>query len=243
MKNTEELAWAAGLFGAEGSSYYDRHKQAVSMAMSQITDNRQLVDRFQNALGLGKVGHHRHAKDNHRASVAWRLRGNHNSSKALNLIWPWLDLEKRQQALTAIQKLIKDHPEAQITIPREQHIPSPTEELAWAAGLFGGDGSIWHEALWNKRRVSMEVSQSTKNRAILERFYQVVSVGKIYDRKHRSTPRRPNPDSRWRAWTTEACLTVITLLWPWLDEYKRVCAVRSLEACGGDTSNLISYSP
>lgn len=49
-----ELAWAAGLFDGEGSSYYNESSRSLQIRISQNYDP-EVLERFRAAVGVGKV--------------------------------------------------------------------------------------------------------------------------------------------------------------------------------------------
>ena len=63
MTDTHELAWAAGFFDGEGSVSYQRqcrksHSRAqrvISIDIFQTSGNQEVLERFQTAVGVGKV--------------------------------------------------------------------------------------------------------------------------------------------------------------------------------------------
>src|SRR5216684_1432741 len=110
--------------------------------------------------------------------------------------------------------------------PREK---IDTHELAWAAGLFDGEGHV--AAKRGKRKhdpqrlvyrvVILDIRQ--KDRRVLDRFVKAVGAGKVYG------PYRKNKISDFRYFCYMLCSfykveKVIRLLWPWLSPIKRAQA-------------------
>ncbi|HYY33714.1 MAG TPA: hypothetical protein VE693_09085 [Gaiellaceae bacterium] len=89
-------------------------------------------------------------------------------------------------------------------------------EIAWAAGLFEGEGSITHVYGRTQLRIQMA------DHEVLERFLKIVGVGKIY--APYTKPHRDgfNRKPRW-IWICEGPLahTIFRTLAPWLSTRRR----------------------
>jgi hypothetical protein len=108
------------------------------------------------------------------------------------------------------------------------------EQLAWAAGLFDGEGTI--VALVRRSRNShardliIGVSQAGEHaERLLERFRAAVGgLGRVY-RVHGATrPAAWKVGYMWRSGRFEAVQQVVCLLWPWLGPAKRAQASMAL---------------
>jgi hypothetical protein len=104
------------------------------------------------------------------------------------------------------------------------------DELAWAAGLFDGEGCIRAYCYPNRKggpsycRFFANVSQDGENTSLLERFHRAVGGrGAILHKKSR----RPH-EYLWQATAFLEVSTVLWLLWPWLGEVKRADAMSAL---------------
>jgi hypothetical protein len=90
------------------------------------------------------------------------------------------------------------------------------EEIAWATGLFEGEGTI---TLSNER---LYVRLVNTDEAIVRRLAEIVPFGTIYgpyDRRERDGFRR-RPIWVWIA-TCENGLDALALMWPWLSDRRR----------------------
>jgi hypothetical protein len=94
---------------------------------------------------------------------------------------------------------------------------SPKHEIAWAAGLFEGEGSLGY---YSKKCSATLV---TTDRDVLERFAAVVGLGKI-----EKSPRMPRPSNFakkpqwvWKAVSFEDVQAIVAAFWPWLGERRR----------------------
>jgi hypothetical protein len=107
------------------------------------------------------------------------------------------------------------------------------EELAWAAGLFEGEGSFCNTN--NYKGVSGFLSQigTFTDLDVLKRFHKVVGgIGYIYGPYERKTKDgRPQKTCwTWRAMSFEQVQAIVALLWPWLGERRKLQAKISLAA-------------
>lgn len=105
------------------------------------------------------------------------------------------------------------------------------EDLAWAAGLFEGEGCIraatdrQSKARW-EGRAYLDISQS--EREVLDRFHQIVGTqfGKVY-----GPYPKPNrkPYFRYMCTRFEQTQQIVILLWPWLSSRRRQQATLALK--------------
>jgi len=107
-----------------------------------------------------------------------------------------------------------------------------TEELAWAAGLFDGEGTIGvrkNGTTEAYRRIGASVGMT--ERFVVERFAKAVGIGKFYDHSYKQS-KYPNakPVWRWAVHNFEDTKTMVERLWPWLSEPKRAQARKALDA-------------
>lgn len=110
------------------------------------------------------------------------------------------------------------------------------EQLAWAAGLFDGEGHIscrdrtggGHLVKYKSPR-SIVITISQHHTAVLERFQEAVGLGKIYV----VTRSRPSGELyksySWRTGKFERVQAVTVMMWPWLGEVKRAQAIKAFK--------------
>ncbi len=106
------------------------------------------------------------------------------------------------------------------------------EGLAWAAGLYDGEGSLsWCKSGTGKPRqyyrLNMQLVQT--NVSVLERLQETLNAGVIYGPYRQG---RVNHKDYWQ-WHVDAFENiqyVICRLWPWLSQPKRDQARKSLLA-------------
>lgn len=96
------------------------------------------------------------------------------------------------------------------------------EQLAWAAGVFDGEGSSSADLRIlpgrRQRRIVAQVAQAHEE--LPRRFQAAVQVGTV---KGPYKPRRPNglPVWSWSVSRFETVQAVAVMLWPWLGTVKR----------------------
>lgn len=102
---------------------------------------------------------------------------------------------------------------------------------AWAAGLFEGEGSIFHTFQKNgsvRLRMSVEMTQ----REPVERFAQIVGVGNIVNisREVKINSGGRKPSFRWQTSCDADVRFALSVLWPYLSQFKKDDATRALAA-------------
>jgi len=104
------------------------------------------------------------------------------------------------------------------------------EGLAWAAGLFDGEGTIGtrrNGSTARLRRIAMSLGMTTE--PAVDRFLQSVGgLGTVYRNLKQSKYPRAKPVYRWAAQNYEHVQAVVAFLWRWLSEHKRQQAKRAL---------------
>jgi hypothetical protein len=97
------LAWAAGFYDGEGCTLIGNSGKGNAyprMAVSQ--KHREVLDKFRNAVQIGKV----YVNENRNVPFRWEVNGSKQVAATLTLIWPELGSEKRNQAHRTWNKLI-----------------------------------------------------------------------------------------------------------------------------------------
>ncbi len=94
------------------------------------------------------------------------------------------------------------------------------EDLAWAAGLFEGEGCFSFAAGHVNR--SLHAAINMTDRDVVQRFQAVVGIGAIYPRP----PMKENwkPQWTWSVGSFEHVQAIIAMLWPWLCSRRRAKA-------------------
>ena len=253
-KLTLELAWAAGLFDGEGCTSarpYNRRPNSIRIhaSVSQSSRSAEVVPsvlvRFQHAVGgMGSLGTPYFDERSGTFAHQWRVGSFEETQAVVALLWRNLGTVKRAQAAEALLRFraqyIKIRPLYRTpTRPRRFGVsgPGPTasaeeQALAWAAGLFDGEGST---ELYTRRtpgrtwfalrsRVSQCDAQGAP--AVLQRFQAAVGCGRIdgptsgegYENAY-----------KWDAGADDT-LRVLRMIWPWLGIVKRVQAIDAIKS-------------
>ena len=110
-------------------------------------------------------------------------------------------------------------------------MPLCREELAWAGGLFTGEGTTGYSLNGTRvRRIRMQLQMTTE--ADVQRFHKAVgSLGTIIGPRD-MTKWNPNakPLYRWGVANFEGVQAIIAMLWPWLGNTKKAQAAKALTA-------------
>ena len=120
-------------------------------------------------------------------------------------------------------------------ISQESGMDINRESVAWAAGLFEGEGSIVWCSLKNRNpklepwRVC-QLSLHSTDEDVVRRFASVIGIGKVYGPYRYPTREVPNrkPSWYWGVQNFERCQFVLALLWPWLCNRRRNKALEVL---------------
>lgn len=147
-----ELAWAAGFFCGEGSTVSGWSQEdeiwrvLISVGQTSTNGTPQVLTRFQRAVGLGTLygpyGSEYYVRTNDANKVL----------RIIALLWPWLSRVKREQAIAAFGKISERLSGQKLDIFLREHgiyarppavARTESHRVAWAAGLFDGEGSTW----------------------------------------------------------------------------------------------------
>ena len=127
--NRESLAWATGLFDGEGCFHFTssrrrrrdsegRQKIEHSIQTRITQKDREVLDRFQTAVGLGRVyGPYKSTDGKPRIPWQFAAYGLEQTQAIIVMLWPWLGRLKRQQALTVLAQAAA-HPPKPLGRPR-----------------------------------------------------------------------------------------------------------------------------
>lgn len=92
------------------------------------------------------------------------------------------------------------------------HVVRTESEIAWAAGLFEGEGNL------TITTTHCNAGLVTTDKDVLERFRTIVGFGSIYHRTEPSRPSHYKPQWLWRATSARDTLALIELFRPWFGE-------------------------
>jgi len=250
-----ELAWAAGFFDGEGSTFarseatrpgYRRLNVAVPQLGGPVVPD--VLVRFQRALrGLGSIG------NPDRDVYQWRTTDYSQSRDALALLWPRLSAIKRRQARAAIALVDAQYasgryrarpwrrkPRLLITNPRRRDLTASDNERldrAWAAGFLDAEGCFGlvrgRARVGGPRWYRIRASASQHGKvgvpaAVLVRLHRILGVGRI--ERHGEID-----DFKWVAEGLPAIERVLAVVGPWLGSVKSEQAVDSMRAYASQT--------
>jgi hypothetical protein len=94
------------------------------------------------------------------------------------------------------------------------------EEIAWAAGVFEGEGSF---TMSGHRRNSHTATVSMCDEDVVRRFYKAVGIGYVNGPYQNSGINR-KPYYRWQTARFEHVQALVAMLWPWLGQRRRARA-------------------
>jgi hypothetical protein len=213
-----ELAWAAGFFDGEGwasaVAQKSRRTRQPHAQINQSDDNGVPValERFRNALGVGRIGGPEHKPD--RIDRYWWIASSTSDvADVWRLLDPWLGAVKRAAFAVALGEQRS----------AQQWQPSHTEMLSWAGGLYDGEGSASltsHRTHLGHYSPEVAVAQSGAGvPEVLERFREIVGRGHIdgpYTQEGATLP-----VYRWKTGAITDVEQTIYLLSPWIGPVKR----------------------
>lgn len=223
------MAWAAGFFDGEGWAGAVRHGSRPKRdPRAQINQGGAgavpaVLLRYHRAVGavghLGGPSRRPGRKDLYR----WTASSRRDVERTWLRLRPWLGSAKSVEFLTALGLPTQ----ADEAPPREE-----SEECAWAAGFFDGDGSVYllrHGSHAGYFVLEAAVTQSCASGVPpeLERFRHAVGghgliYGPFRDRRGRLSV------YRWKLFKVADIVAMCELLWPWLGNVKRTQAERAL---------------
>jgi hypothetical protein len=105
------------------------------------------------------------------------------------------------------------------------------DNLAWAAGLFEGEGSI---SIHQRRNGIVHLAMTDAD--VVERFAKVMGFGRIYHHPQDKRKATYKPLINWVAGSFEHVQAAIAMMWPWLGTRRQSRAIEVLRVA--QTSNL-----
>lgn len=95
-------------------------------------------------------------------------------------------------------------------------------EIAWAAGLFEGEGSLYLNKQKGGKYTYPRMSLRMNDTDVVDRFAEVVGVGIVKDYPPYQANRKSTRN--WTLNTVEEIKTVVAMFWPYLGERRRAKA-------------------
>jgi hypothetical protein len=229
--NTDELAWAAGFFDAEGtaSSSQRQHRPSRERQMAVYQGGRdespEALLRFQRAVGgRGNISGPYRERLFH-----WTTKKHAAFDEVMTMLWPWLSESKRvqlQRATEGAGRLMPLGCEGTTLAPQ----PSRTAELAWVAGFFDGEGYIGANGVSGRRTIEISIAQASAGElpTTLSRVALVMGVGSLRGPRMLPNPWSKLPQYVWCANAFEDVQFATAMLWRWLGPVKRLQAREAL---------------
>lgn len=222
-----ELAWAAGFFDGEGWANAVAHKgRRTRQPHAQINQSDDsgipdALERFRGAVGVGRIGGPER-KPGRLDRYWWIASSRHDVSRVAQLLDRWLGDVKRREFDAAIGRSGEPPPT----------IGESDEWLAWAAGLYDGEGSsclLKHRTHDGYQAPELSVTQSSADGPpeVLIRFRRIVEAGHIDGPLQQPEPWLPV--YRWKSAALGDVRGVLSKLWPWLGPVKREQAQKVLD--------------
>lgn len=227
---TDEVAWAAGFFDAEGtassSKRLGRPSRERQMAVYQAGRDQipEALLRFQRAVGgRGNItGPYRERL------FHWTTRKHATFDEVMTLLWPWLSDWKRAQLQRATEGSGRVMPPGCGSTALAEL--NRTTELAWVAGFFDGEGYIGANGVPGRRTIEISIAQASAGElpTTLSRVARVMGVGSLRGPRMLPNPWSKLPQYVWCANAFEDVQVATATLWRWLGPVKRAQAREAL---------------
>jgi hypothetical protein len=208
-----ELAWAAGFFDGEGWAAKNKTR-GVQARINQSDDDGvpQVLIRFQRVVGCGRL-HGPVREERRRDLYYWDVSSRRDVEAVANAIWPWLGEVKRIEFAAALGRVPLSASDAL----------TETELLAWAGGLYDGEGCASvspHRTHRGHFSPEIAVTQSGMTcPEVLETLRSVLGCGRIYGPYVQDGATLPV--FRWKAAAAKDVEHSSYLLAPWIGPVKR----------------------
>lgn len=222
-----ELAWAAGFWDGEGSAYLVRQEGRrtaqphARINQSSTTGMPEVLVRFEAALGFGSL-QGPDLMEGREPLYRWVVSSRALVEAILERLEPWLGQVKRHQLQTVL---------GAPSVSLGRNPVDQRESLAWCAGLFDGEGSVYlakHQSHAGHLVLEAAITQSSEagTPEVLERFRDAFGLGKIYG----PYPTGPGwaPVYRWKAHRRGHIEVILARLEPNLGAVKRSQAAAAL---------------
>jgi hypothetical protein len=221
-----DRAWAAGFFDGEGwANATGGRRRRTRQPYAQINQAGadgppEVLLRFREVVGVGRVA----IGDADANLYRWTASSRGDVATTFEVLAPWLGIIKRRQFGRALNVNTAEEIGAEMR--------AADEELAWAAGLFDGEGSVYllrHRTHDGYLYVEAALTQSgLVLPEVLTRFEHAVGYGRIYGPYPAEEPWLPV--YRWKASRRPHVEDLVIRLRPWLGSVKRTQAEHALSA-------------
>jgi len=211
--DTQQLAWAAGVFDGEGSAstYVPRFRRSpirqIAVSQKGATSTPDLLVRFQAAVGgLG------HIHGPYRGQLYyWNSKRHAVVDAVMALLWPYLSPPKRDQLSRCADRVGRPIPDASA-------LPDSVADVAWSAGFFCAEGTISITRRGARSYVCLSVPQAALGGIpeTLVRFRNVHG-GAIRGPRYVPSPWSKRPQYRWQLGRAESVTHALEEMRPFMD--------------------------
>lgn len=227
MERTE-LAWAAGFWDGEGSAYLVRgagrvtHQPHARVNQAGVTGVPEVLVRFERAVGVGRVDGPI-IVDGKEPLYRWEISSRDDVRAVFDALRPWLGTVKRSQFCAVLGT----------AVPRQGSASRDRDEsIAWAAGLFDGEGStclVRHGSHAGYFVLEANISQSSRSGEpeVLRRFRETFGLGHVYG-PYAPADRSHAPVYKWRLYRREHIQWMIAAMGSQLGPVKRAQAAGAI---------------
>ena len=240
-----EYAWVAGLFEGEGSVIISSKRQGERRL--DITNTQaDVLERVRNVTGRGAV----RVEDNpsrpahHKVRLVWQVWTWRDICEVVGQIYPVLGVRRRQR----VRELIARPPSRMLVTDAEGRRsyqpacrpPVLTENpdvpenvwIAWAAGVFEGEGSAVCAPMGGRRRgLQRRLQVPMSDRDVLDQLRVVLNAGSVRSVKVPSHTKKGSPRKPMFIWTCGRWTDIVRIcnaILPWLGERRRAQVQRLL---------------
>lgn len=213
-----ELAWAAGFWDGEGSAWLTRPKgRRAAQPQARINQASSsgvpdVLARFRAVVGVGSISGPE-MREGRAPIYKWVASRRGDIVSTYDVIGTWLGPVKQRQFARVLG----------IDERVDQVAADLEEALAWAAGLFDGEGSVYlarHRSHVGYVRLEAAITQSDAEGmpAVLTRFRNVTGLG--FAKGPYPASEGHDPVYRWKLYRRVQIERMIDLLRPWLGSVK-----------------------
>lgn len=241
-----EFAWAAGFFDAEGSVVLRRQRRSWRLEL-EVTQGGDAIPAVLHRIHAAFAGRGAITGPRRGYLYYWRASSRPDIDAVARILSPWITEPKRSELEFAgrqVGRPLLFSPPAD----RQQDF-----ELAWAAGLFGGDGTTSAGRDRSNgpeyRTLKVGIPQAAVDGTVptvLNRFQAALEgAGSVRGPYVLKNPWSRLPQFVWSVSGIRGAEPVLEQIWPWLDDAKRDQARTAIRAAraGGPHRGMPPPSP
>jgi hypothetical protein len=223
-----DFAWAAGLF--EGEGYVTTGKNGYPQAGIDMID-LDIIQRFKGVINFGNIRQYPGAQENNKIRYRWVISGVDRIRKLLNLLYKWLSKNRINQinsVLSYIPKSISRNKKSTSLESIVHTMISNNPEIAWAIGLFEGEGCVYAcKSSKTSKRSKITMTVTNTDFEVIKHFKDAVDCGVIYKAKKRTSNRKDSYS--WRCFKREEVDRLCILFFEDLGTRRQKQFIESLE--------------